>query len=268
MPDTQPSDDRPMLFETGRDDSLAAFIQANDDALTVCAVTQAAARAQIKKFEPLSKSDREKNAELQTIIDEAAPGRADSVRDALQRGARLAFLAGRPEKVQAMLADPARFICVKKDLPHGEATYKAENIILLMYASKTPADVPALALAKAAEGDKQATLEYTLFRLVSAHNKIEPLAFDLLQAGAKADGVILAEAVRKNVSLALIERLVQKGADYNAAFDIMNSNPGYFGDSAQRLAAMRAALANQSTGTNQPTGLKKIRPTPFPRFRL
>jgi len=250
--------ERPMLFEVGRDVTLAEFIQLNDEALTVRDQAVTDLRAQIKN-QPDQKDELEEKIEL-------AEARAASVRDALQTGARLAFLAGHPEKIQAMMANPEKFMSPNKDWLHGATTYKAEQLLLLMYKSKTPAEVPALALSQVPKADKQGTLEYSLFRLVSFYHHVGPLAFSLLQAGAKADGVILAEAVRSNASPALVEQLLQHGADYKSAFDVMAGNPGYFGNSAQRLAAIRDTLANKldiTSGNGKPTQLRTA-----PRFRL
>lgn len=240
--------DRPMLFEIGRDVSLSEFIRLNDEALTQCGITKSMAQAKIRKpgfF--FGKVAEKKNAKLKTIIDELAPARAASVRDALQTGARLAFIKGYPQKIQAMMADPARFMSPNKEWLHGEVTYKAEHLIYLLYKSKNPDTVPLRALAKVSAVDKQATLQYTLFRLVSFYHHVGPLAFSLLKSGAKADGVILAEAVRSNATSALVEQLLQRGATYAAAFDVIKGNPDYFKDTAQKLERIRETLAQKAS---------------------
>jgi len=233
----------PSPYQIGLNASPIDFILAHRIAQRQCAREQAEARAQIKA-PGIFRAERRltKNFALEKLISWASQ-RAGIFCDAMHEGARRAFLQGRPEKVQTMLSEPGKFSRFTFNR-HSEASFVAENLIKLMYASETPAAVPSLALARVPENRKQVLLDHTLYILISRYNDstIEKIAPVLLQAGAKANGLVLADAINKNASVDLVKQLVQSGADFKEASTFMNVNLPRYGSSLERLASLKNML--------------------------
>lgn len=232
----------PSPYQIGLNGSVIDFILAHQIAQRRCVHEQEEARSEIKA-PGIFRAQRRllKNFALEKVIQWAAQ-RANIYCDALHQGARQAFLRGHPEKVQTMLSEPEKFYrsTFKR---HSGASFVAENLIQLMCASKTPETVPALALARIPQKRKQVLLDHTLYQTISGYNNLENIASILLQAGAKANGLVLADAVNKNASLELVEKLVNSGADFGTASRFMNANLPRYGSSLERFASIRSMLS-------------------------
>jgi len=232
---TAPANKVPTPYETGLKGSLIDFIQADYAAQMECMTKQANARALIK------------DPSAEKTVEQAAHDAAE-IRDALQKGARQAFLEGRHEKIQTLLSEPAKFFHIGfKYNPQTETSLVAKIIIQLMDASPNcSSDIPARALEKVAENKKQRILDHALYLVSSDPLKIEKLAYALLEVGAEADGLVLANAVHSKASPALVALLLESGADYTSAFKILNSNRARYGQSAERFADVKTILTLQT----------------------
>ena len=221
-------------FVIGRDRSLVDFIQADYAAVTEYRTKQAAALAQIKQA-PLSglKAKQElKNSALEKTIEWAA-AKADETREELQKGAREAFLAGHHEKIQLILAEPGKFLPVGKTLrTKSEDDLISNTLINLLNASDDPAAALSTALKDVSEKKKQTSISRTLYVLIADYKnvKYEKVASALLQAGAKASGLSLADAVHRKLPATVVDMLIDKGASFDEARKFLDSRKSQHAD--------------------------------------
>jgi len=151
----------------------------------------------------------------------------------LQQGAFNAFLEGRPENLQEILARPEEF------LAQYQSEEKLVTSMLIQLADRvSDSRVPLLALANVEEGKRQEMLDNALHVLVSnGYNNMEKISSVLLSAGANAghgSSKTLAAAI-SNGSTAVIEMLQEKGASFDEAVQTMRTNPRQYGNNADRL---------------------------------
>ncbi|MBU6475834.1 MAG: hypothetical protein KGL10_08110 [Alphaproteobacteria bacterium] len=156
-------------------------------------------------------------------------------RQRLKKGAIDAFLDGRPENLQEIIAHPQDFAESQHQEPDALV---AKTIIQLL--DKTPdAGVPLLALAKVDRKNRQDILNDTLYKLVNEYTGFETEMSALLEAGADAgcnSSIVLAAAIHKQRPAAIIDMLTEHGASYQAAFERMQAHPDYYGDKTATIA--------------------------------
>ena len=223
-----PQNKAPTPYEIGLKNSLVDFIQADYAAVTEYRAKQAEAQAQIKDSPLYGLKEKQvaRNAALEKVIGWAAD-KADKTREELQKGARQAFLENRPEKIQVILAEPEKFLPLGRHLSlRKEDDLVSDTLINLMNSSDDAATIPALALARISnEKKKQTIISRTLYVLIANYKgaQFEKITAALLQAGAKASSLSLADAVHRKLPQAVVDMLIDKGASFTQARTILQA---------------------------------------------
>lgn len=149
----------------------------------------------------------------------------------LYDGAFHAFLEGRPENLQEILANPARFRRYGWERPEN---ILFDTIIELVRLKPDPL-VPAGALKKIATDERPAILDETLHQVIRNKSKdsgLESIVFILLKAGARAKGTMLAVAIDRGAPQAVQDLLLKHGTSYQDALRVMRQNPASYSDGA------------------------------------
>jgi hypothetical protein len=168
---------------------------------------------------------------------EAAAEAPNSIRQKFLEGAVQAFLEDRPENIREIMAQTKEFRTSK----YSPDNLIPKTLIILMDKSTDPAAVPASALEKIPEDQRQDILDSTLDTLVFGYTDIEKVAVALLEAGAKADGKILAAAIHRDAPAPVVDLLLKKGVTYDDAIQRMRDYPKYYGEGAGNKLALRLA---------------------------
>ncbi|MDE2336288.1 MAG: hypothetical protein KGL10_03145 [Alphaproteobacteria bacterium] len=178
--------------------------------------------------------------------------------DRLLDGIGAAFHLGRPESLQAVLAEPERFSY--KYCPYSlDVDYKkkveinvAQELFNLLQDAAAPAAAVKLALALLPKDKQQNLLDATLYKAVAEFSKTEIFAGALLGAGADPNaaadgrraGCITARAVARDLPAATLKLLHDHGADFDLALAYMAENN--WGESLRdRLESYRAKTAGK-----------------------
>ncbi len=192
-----------------------------------------------------------KNGTVEALY--AANQTADDVnRIELRKGARAAFLEGRPENLQTILSNHTAF---------GMKYVNVRNMFyLLIDGQNDPATVLSLTLDKTPAPEKQALLNETLYAVVNGayDNKDSALIAALLGAGANANaeftgspGRILAIAIDNAYPPSVIKLLYDNGASFKDAALRINTK-SYWDEGNKRATCIGKLKAYREEITGEP----------------
>ena len=241
--DKTPVEIGPTPYEIGLHGSVEALYQADKAAKADVAAKKAAYDAHRKKSTIYSISKR-------SALRDAYDGAKEvpyEVHQELQKGAVQAFIEERPENLQEILSHPEDFR-VSQWASNDDRAIIA-TLIDLMGQLADPG-TPALALAKVGEDKKQDILDDTLYTLVDRYTDIEGPLSTLLKANAKAghdSSVTLAAAFHKGQPSAVVNMLLENGANFEEALQTMRASPKHYGDCADRIEFLKYKEETQAT---------------------
>ncbi len=180
-----------------------------------------------------------------SLIPDAGAGQQE-----LQNGAIQAFKEGRPENVQAVLLNRDDFKIDGKDAV-------ADILLKLAGGNDKASDIINLAVAKHTEQGKRSALSYALNDAISRNIGDKSFYEALLKSGANANvengrgftGVILANAVTQHHSLSVVKLLHEKGASFDDARLLMQSDKKFWGtDCIESLNAYQEKITGKPAG--------------------
>ena len=184
----------------------------------------------------------------------------------LLKGAVSAFLEGNPENVQEILKNPDSFkiFC---SWPNPNRDMATEALFEVTKDSGDPVSIIDLALLNVPEDDKKKRLQNRLYNAIQFGVGDEPFVENLIKAGAPANaetdegfaGYILARAIDKSRSPAIIEALYKGGASFKDALFLMQTK-NWNEETIKRLKVYREKVTGEPAAIEvTPETLQQIR---------